>query len=94
MLTTVFSILIQAVGYYHYVLIAAVLMSWVPDIQRTKVGEILHRLTDWYLSIFRRFIPAIPLGGGYLDISPILAIFAWSFVDEGLLMIYSFLVGL
>jgi YggT family protein len=68
---------------YSYVLIARVLMSWVPDVERTSIGRFLIRITEPYLGLFRRFIPPLPLGGGYLDFSPVVAIFAWSFVTMG-----------
>lgn len=78
-------------GFYTYVLIARVLMSWVPDVERTSFGRILFKLTEPYLGIFRRFIPPLPLGGGYLDLSPIVGIFAWSFVQSGVVLVLQWL---
>jgi len=86
-MATAIDILFKVIYYYQFVLIARVLMSWVPDIERTKVGEILYKLTEWYLGLFRRFIPSLPLGGGYLDFSPIVALLAWQFVDDGVLIV-------
>lgn len=83
-MVTIFYWIMTIVHYYTYVLIARILMSWVPDVERTKFGEILVKITEPYLGIFRRFIPSIPLGGAYLDVSPIVAIFAWNFVESGL----------
>lgn len=78
--------------YYTYVLIARILMSWVPDVERTSFGQILVKITEPYLGIFRRFIPSIPLGGAYLDLSPIVAIFAWNFVESGVARLLSMLL--
>ena len=77
---------------YSYVLIARVLMSWVPDVERTSIGRFLVRITEPYLGFFRRFIPPLPLGGGYLDLSPIVAIFAWHFVTVGVLNVLSWIL--
>lgn len=52
---------------YRYVLIAYVLLSWSPNARESFIGEILAKLCEPYLSIFRRFIPPI---GGMIDISP------------------------
>jgi uncharacterized protein YggT (Ycf19 family) len=58
-----------------------VLMSWVPSVRESFVGQLLGKLVEPYLSIFRRFIPAI---GGVLDISPIVALIALRFIVLGL----------
>ncbi|MGZ4106149.1 MAG: YggT family protein [Tumebacillaceae bacterium] len=85
------NLIITLMHFYSYVLIARILMSWVPDIQRTRFGQILVRLTEPYLGLFRRFIPMIPLGGSYLDISSIVAIIAWSFVEQGIASVLAYL---
>jgi YggT family protein len=80
---TIINYVLLFLSFYTYVLIARVLMSWVPDVERTSFGRALYKITEPYLGIFRRFIPPLPLGGAYLDLSPIVAIFAWSFVESG-----------
>ncbi len=84
---TIISYVMMAMKVYSWLLIARILMSWVPDVENSKVGRFLVSVTEPYLGIFRRFIPPLPLGGAYLDLSPIVAIFAWSFVREGVLQI-------
>jgi YggT family protein len=66
---------------YQYMVIAYVLMSWVPQMRYTGIGQLLERLVEPYLAPFRRFIP--PLGP--IDISPIVALFALYFARYGLL---------
>jgi YggT family protein len=83
----IFGLLVLLMRFYSYVLIARILMSWVPDIERTRFGQILVRLTEPYLGLFRRFIPMVPLGGSYLDLSPIVAILAWNFVEQGVISV-------
>jgi YggT family protein len=75
---------------YFYMIIAYVLLSWVPNARESFIGIWLGKLVEPYLSPFRRFIPAI---GGVIDISPIVAIFALQFVRLGILAIIGWLVG-
>ena len=69
---------------YWWLVIIYVLMSWVPNVRSSSVGEIIGKLVEPYLSIFRRFIPPI---GGMLDISPIIALFVLQFVQMGVFAI-------
>lgn len=66
---------------YTYLIIAYVLLSWLPNARDSFIGEILGKLVEPYLSLFRRFIPPI---GGMIDISPIIALIALRFVIFGL----------
>ncbi|MDQ1913005.1 YggT family protein [Paenibacillus sp. GD4] len=74
---------------YRYVLIAYVLLSWLPNARESFIGEILAKLCEPYLSIFRRFIPPI---GGMIDISPIVALLALFFIELGLSAVIGFFV--
>lgn len=74
---------------YTYMLIAYVLLSWLPAARDSFVGEILGKLCEPYLGIFHRFIPPI---GGMIDISPIIALIALRFVGEGIRAIVNFFV--
>jgi YggT family protein len=68
---------------YQYMIIAYVLMSWVPQMRYTGIGQLLERLVEPYLAPFRRFIPTL----GFIDISPIVALFALYFARYGLISI-------
>ncbi len=74
---------------YLYMIIAYILLSWVPNARDSFIGTMLGKLVDPYLAPFRRFIPAI---GGVIDISPIVAIFALQFVQMGIIAIVQFLL--
>lgn len=74
---------------YFYMILIYVLMSWVPAVRESFVGELLGKIVDPYLSVFRRFIPAI---GGVLDISPIIALIALRFIVMGLLTVLGLFV--
>lgn len=72
---------------YFYMVLIYVLMSWLPAVRESFVGEFLGRLVEPYLRPFRRLIPPL---GGVLDISPIIALFALRFVAFGLHAIIDF----
>jgi YggT family protein len=84
MAQTIYNIVFYAMQIYYYLLFISVLVTWFPDIQRTFIGRTLYNLTEPYFGIFRRFIPAVRLGGGYMDFSPIVALLVWRlFVVSG-----------
>lgn len=70
-------------------LIIYVLMSWLPSVRESYVGELLGKLVEPYLKPFRKFIPPI---GGVLDISPIIAFFSLWFVAQGLISVLSLVI--
>jgi YggT family protein len=85
---TIFSLVMTLYQIYFYMIIAYVLLSWVPNARDSFIGQLLGRAVEPYLSIFRRFIPPI---GGVVDISPIVAILALNFIRLGLIAILEFL---
>ncbi len=74
---------------YFYMIIAYVLLSWLPNARDSFIGQLLGKLVEPYLSPFRRLIPPI---GGMIDISPIVAIIALRFVAMGLEAVLRFLL--
>ncbi|MFJ7738477.1 YggT family protein [Lysinibacillus sp. NPDC097287] len=74
-----------AIAFYVYslMLIAYILMSWVPAAQNSAVGRMLEKVCEPYLGIFRKFIPPI----GMIDISPIVAIFLLNYIQKGLFIV-------
>lgn len=74
---------------YYWMIIAYVLMSWIPNARESAIGELLGKLVEPYLSPFRRIIPPI---GGVIDISPIVALIALYFVERGVRAILGILL--
>jgi YggT family protein len=63
---------------FELVVIGRVVMSWVPpggDLVE-QIRATLATLTDWALVPIRRVLPPVRLGGGLLDLSPMVLIFA------------------
>lgn len=79
-------IILTAVNIYSYLLIASILMSWLPNAKESSLGQMLSRVTDPYLDIFRKIIPPI----GMIDFSPIVAIFALNLASNGLVVLFNY----
>ena len=74
---------------YNYMIIAYILLSWVPNARESFIGNLLGKLVEPYLTPFRRLIPPI---GGMIDISPIVALFALHFVKLGVFAVLDWVV--
>lgn len=57
---------------YSLLVLAAVVISWVPSLQETAPGRFVERATEPVLARIRQVIP--PLGG--IDLSPLLLLLA------------------
>lgn len=72
---------------YFYMILVYVLMSWLPNVRESFIGELLGKLVEPYLSPFRRFIPPIM---GMIDISPIVALFVLNLAQRGVYGVLDF----
>ena len=63
---------------YTLMLLARIIASWVPELNRFRAMYYVHLWTEPYLEFFRRLLP--PMGG--FDISPILAFFSLSLLEH------------
>lgn len=82
-----FNILVRLVDLYTFIIFVYVILSWIP-VKRgllADIDNVLAKLCEPYLGLFRRFIPPI---GGMLDISPIVAILALQLVVRLLYIIF------
>lgn len=60
----------KLVNLYFYAILISALMSWIPDLRHSYLGEIVHLVAEPLLNHARRIIPSF---GGF-DFSPILAL--------------------
>ncbi|AYB45530.1 YggT family protein [Paenibacillus lautus] len=74
---------------YFYMILVYVLMSWLPNVRESFVGELLGKLVEPYLAPFRRFIPPIM---GMIDISPIVALFVLQLAERGVYAILGYIL--
>lgn len=75
---------------YMYMIIIYILMSWVPNVRESFIGDLLGKLVEPFLAPFRRFIPPIM---GMIDISPIVALFVLRLAAVGLSSVVGYLTG-
>lgn len=67
---------------YMYMILVRCLLTWFPGINwENPIFKALRTSVDLYLDLFRKFIPPI----GFIDISPIVAMFALGFLSKGIL---------
>ncbi|MCF7925963.1 MAG: YggT family protein [Candidatus Izimaplasma sp.] len=52
---------------YYYVLIAYVLLSWIPDLRKTSFYRFIYKLANPYMRLFRGLLVI-----GHIDLTPIL----------------------
>ena len=64
---------------YIVLIFVRILMSWVPRVPYYRwldaILSFVREVTDPYLNLFRRFMPALRVGGAGLDLSPMVATF-------------------
>jgi YggT family protein len=76
---SIFGLLALIVNIYSFVLLVRVLMTWIPNLDPyNPIVQFLLQLTEPVLEPARRLIPPI----GMIDISPIVVLFALSFIGQ------------
>lgn len=76
-------IICQLLGWYYWVIIARVLMSWLPIPSSepfATIAKVIHTVTDPVMEPVRKVLPSM----GGLDFSPIVVIIGLSFVTRGI----------
>ena len=84
----IYSVVSTAFLIYRFMLIGYILMSWVPALQSSVVGEFLQKVCEPYLGFFRKFIPPI----GMIDFSPIVGLFVLVFIEQGVYIVLSYIL--
>lgn len=64
---------------YIFMVFGYVLMSWVPNLRESAIGELIGKFVEPILTPFRKLIPPI----GMIDISPIVAFIALRLAHSG-----------
>ena len=83
-------ILYFAYNIYYYLIIAYILMSWIPQMANSPIGELIAKVVEPYLRPFRKIIPPI----GMIDISPIVAFFALRFIYIGAISVLNYIIAI
>ena len=71
-----YNVFMAAVDFYGGLIIIYILMSWLPSMPGIvgDLYQVLGRLCDPFLDIFRRIIPPIGGSGMAIDFSPVVAV--------------------
>lgn len=83
MLAQLVSLISFGLTIYSFALIVYIFMSWFPGARESQFGEMLGKICEPYLEIFRKFIPPL----GMIDFSPIVAIILLQFARQGFVQI-------
>lgn len=70
---------------YTLLIMARIIGSWFPSFSRQPVMQLMGKVTDPYLNVFRKIIPPI---GGTFDLTPILAFFVLQIAERVLMSIF------
>ncbi len=75
----IFSLLGLLVNLYSFLILIRVLMTWIPNLDPyNPIVNLLVQATEPVLDPARRLIPSL----GMIDISPIVVLFALSFIGQ------------
>lgn len=80
----------RLINAYSTLLIIYALMTWLPNAFASKFGQIIARLVEPYLNIFRRLIPSV----GMVSFSVLFAILFLRLVEYGAQVVLIFLIRL
>lgn len=81
MIANIIGIANLIINIYMFCILAYVILSWIPSLQKNVIAKFVITIVQPYLKLFR-FIPPI----GMIDISPIIAIWAYNYLSQFLLL--------
>lgn len=85
---TVLEILYHLLTFYWYIMLAGVILTWVPGLYQFKIARLIKEVSDWYLSPFEGKIIF-----GFIDFTPVIGFMIYSgclsLLVEVLRIIYS-----
>ncbi len=67
MLRDILIVILWILEIYYWILIAYILGSWIPELRKTKLYQIIYKLANPYMRIFRGLLVF-----GMLDFTPII----------------------
>ncbi|MGN7310336.1 YggT family protein [Alkalicoccobacillus gibsonii] len=82
------SLVENAITLYTLLIFAWVLMSWFPNARESSIGQMIGRIVEPYIDIFRQFVPQI----GMIDLSPLVALLVIRFAGNGLIYLLTSLL--
>lgn len=68
---------------YTFMIFGYILLSWVPQLRDSAIGDFLGKMVEPFLRPFKQIIPPI----GMIDVSAIVALFTLYLAEEGLIFL-------
>lgn len=90
LLFSIGQILLEVINIYRWILLFYFLLSWLPGAYQSTLGQLLVRICEPYVGIFRQFIPPI----GMVSFAGMVAYFSLFFIEQGVVAIINFLIRL
>lgn len=90
LLITAGQLILQLINVYRWILLIYFLLSWLPGAYQSSFGQMLVKICEPYVGIFRQFIPPI----GMISIAGMVAYFSLFFVEQGVIAIINILIRL
>lgn len=72
-------VLLNLLDLYGYIVLASVIGSWIDPYRKMEIFNMIRKVTEPFLNIFR---VVIPLGNGRIDISPIIALWILNMIKK------------
>lgn len=69
MVGIIFYWIYRALQVYLYILIGSILMSWVPELRRTRIGQLIDKIASPFMNLFRGIIVI-----GMFDFTPMVGL--------------------
>jgi uncharacterized protein YggT (Ycf19 family) len=85
-MNSLYTVLISIIQAYKYLILARVILSWLPSIRDNFLVRFIYEMTEPFLRIFRRILPPSP--NMPIDLSPILGFLALSLITNGLTRLF------
>ncbi len=73
-MTLLLTIIYWLLKVYYWILIAFVLGSWIPELRNSKIYQLIYKLADPYMRLFRGYFVI-----GMMDFTPILGFLLYQF---------------
>ncbi|OFI48140.1 hypothetical protein BG261_07605 [Floricoccus tropicus] len=80
-------LIFKLIDLYSWVLVIYALLSWIPSLRDSKVGEIISKISVPYLNLFK----SLPLQFGGFDFTVVAGITALQLIKRFIYIIYNML---
>lgn len=84
-----FQFISNIIQIYSIILVIYALLSWFPGAPESALGQMVHRLVEPFLSLFKK----LPLQFGGLDFTVLVAILLLNFLERLVAQLFLLMIG-